>query len=369
MAGVVLKNVVKTYPGGVTAVNNLNIDIRDKEFIVLAGPTGCGKTTTLKMIAGLEEITSGEIFIGDKLCNDVAPKDRNIAMVFQNCALYPDMTVFDNMAFGLKLRKTPKEEIKKRVHDAARILSIEHLLDKEPEALSGCQRQRVALGRVIVHEPKVFLMDEPLSTLDADLRVQMRADLSRLHQKLNITFIYVTGDQTEALAMGTRIAVMKDGIIQQVGTPQKLYHEPVNQFVAGFIGSPQMNFAGAAVVKENGKIFLEFGEYKLLLPSGKAEILEKLGYIGKEIVFGIRPEDIHNESTGPENGSGVLNASVEAAERLDSETFLYTMIHDLSFTARVSPGLQTQAGETIKLVFDMDRMHIFDKKTEKCIAH
>ena len=370
MAGVILKDVVKTYAGGVTAVSGFNIDIKDKEFIILVGPSGCGKTTTLRMIAGLEEITSGELYIGDKLCNDVAPKDRDIAMVFQNYALYPHMTVFDNMAFGLQLRKTPKEEIKKRVHDAARILSIEHLLDRKPKALSGGQRQRVALGRAIVREPKVFLMDEPLSNLDAKLRVQMRTEISKLHKKLNTTFIYVTHDQTEALTMGTRIVVMKDGLIQQVDNPQMLYDQPVNQFVAGFIGSPQMNFADATVLKEGDKVFLNLGEYKLLLPASKGSALEKQGYVGKEVIFGIRPEDIHDEFTELEDSdSGILDASVEVTERLGSETFLYIILNGLNFTARVSPKSKTQAGENVKIVLDMMKVHVFDKETEKAVVH
>ncbi|NLO99346.1 MAG: sn-glycerol-3-phosphate ABC transporter ATP-binding protein UgpC [Clostridiaceae bacterium] len=369
MAGVVLKNVYKTYPGGVTAVSDFNIEIEDKEFIILVGPSGCGKTTTLRMIAGLEEITQGELYIGDKLCNDVAPKDRDIAMVFQNYALYPHMTVFDNMAFGLKLRKTPKEEIKRRVHEAARILSIEHLLDRKPKALSGGQRQRVALGRAIVREPKVFLMDEPLSNLDAKLRVQMRTEISKLHLKLNTTFIYVTHDQTEALTMGTRIVVMKDGFVQQIDSPQKLYDEPVNVFVAGFIGSPQMNMANALVEKQGDKVVLKFGEYTLELPENKAKVLEEQGYIGKEVIFGIRPEDIHDEEDWIANNNGVLDASVEVTERLGSETYLYVLINDINFTARVSPKSKTNAGENIKVVFDMPHIHIFDKETEKAIVH
>ncbi len=370
MAGVVLKNVYKTYAGGVTAVSDFNIDIQDKEFIILVGPSGCGKTTTLRMIAGLEEITSGELYIGDKLCNDVAPKDRDIAMVFQNYALYPHMTVFDNMAFGLKLRKTPKEEIKRRVHEAARILSIEHLLDRRPKALSGGQRQRVALGRAIVREPKVFLMDEPLSNLDAKLRVQMRTEISKLHLKLNTTFIYVTHDQTEALTMGTRIVVMKDGFVQQIDSPQKLYDEPVNVFVAGFIGSPQMNFSTVGVEKHGDKVCLKFGEDKLELPANKAKILEEQGYIGKEVVFGIRPEDIHDEETPLENvKTSLISANVEVTERLGSETYLYLIINGINFTARVSPKSKTQAGDDIKVLFDLSRIHLFDKETEKAIVH
>ncbi len=369
MAGVTLKNVFKTYPGGVTAVSDFNIDIEDKEFIILVGPSGCGKTTTLRMIAGLEEITSGELYIGDKLCNDVAPKDRDIAMVFQNYALYPHMTVFDNMAFGLKLRKTPKEEIKRRVHETARILSIEHLLDRKPKALSGGQRQRVALGRAIVREPKVFLMDEPLSNLDAKLRVQMRTEISKLHLKLNTTFIYVTHDQTEALTMGTRIVVMKDGFVQQIDSPQKLYDEPVNAFVAGFMGSPQMNMANALIEKQGDKVILKFGEYTLGLPENKAKALEEQGYIGKEVIFGIRPEDIHDEDEWLANNNEVLDASVEVTERLGSETYLYVLINEINFTARVSPKSTTNAGEKIKVVFDMPHVHIFDKDTEKAIVH
>jgi len=371
MAGVRLKNVSKIYPGGVKAVSDFNIDIEDKEFIILVGPSGCGKTTTLRMIAGLEEISEGELYIGDKLCNDVAPKDRDIAMVFQNYALYPHMTVFDNMAFGLKLRKTPKDEIKRRVHEAARILSIEHLLDRKPKALSGGQRQRVALGRAIVREPKVFLMDEPLSNLDAKLRVQMRTEISKLHLKLNTTFIYVTHDQTEALTMGTRIVVMKDGVIQQIDSPQKLYDEPANLFVAGFIGSPQMNFGNAIVEKsDDGKISLKFGEYSLELPPEKASALEKQGYVGKEVVFGVRPEDIHeNAATLGAHASVPLKADVEVTERLGSETLLYVVINDVNFTARVSPKSTVQANDKIQLTFDMGRIHIFDKETEKAIVH
>ncbi len=370
MAGVKLNNVFKVYAGNVTAVSDFNIDIEDKEFIILVGPSGCGKTTTLRMIAGLEEISSGELYIGDKLCNDVAPKDRDIAMVFQNYALYPHMSVFDNMAFGLKLRKVPKDEIKRKVHEAARILSIEHLLDRKPKALSGGQRQRVALGRAIVREPKVFLMDEPLSNLDAKLRVQMRTEISKLHQKLDTTFIYVTHDQTEALTMGTRIVVMKDGFVQQIDNPQRLYDEPVNIFVAGFIGSPQMNFGNAIVEKQGSNVVLAFGNYKLALPANKAAEIEKQGYVGKEVVFGIRPEDIHDEIDSAENnGSAPMKANVEVTERLGSETYLYVIINDINFTARVSPKSKTQAGEEVALVFDMARIHLFDKETEKAIIH
>ncbi|NLW03416.1 MAG: sn-glycerol-3-phosphate ABC transporter ATP-binding protein UgpC [Clostridiaceae bacterium] len=373
MASVKLVNVSKIFPGGVKAVSDFNIEIEDKEFIILVGPSGCGKTTTLRMIAGLEEVTEGELYIGDKLCNDVAPKDRDIAMVFQNYALYPHMSVFDNMAFGLKLRKTPKDEIKRRVHEAARILNIEHLLDRKPKALSGGQRQRVALGRAIVREPKVFLMDEPLSNLDAKLRVQMRTEISKLHLKLNTTFIYVTHDQTEAMTMGTRIVVMKDGFIQQIDSPQKLYDEPANLFVAGFIGSPQMNFGNAVVQKDDdNKLSLVFGEYKLALTPKKSAELEKQGYIGKEVVFGIRPENIHEEDEAGILGnlaSVPLTANVEVTERLGSETLLYVVINDTSFTARVSPKSKAQPEEKINLLFDTARLHVFDKETEKAIVH
>ena len=272
MASVSLKHIYKIYQGGVTAVSDFTLDIEDKEFIVLVGPSGCGKSTTLRMVAGLEEISECELYIGDKLVNDVAPKDRDIAMVFQNYALYPHMTVYDNMAFGLKLRKTPKPEIEKRVREAAKILDIEHLLNRKPKALSGGQRQRVALGRAIVREPKVFLMDEPLSNLDAKLRVQMRTEITKLHHRLQTTFIYVTHDQTEAMTMGSRIVVMKDGFIQQVDTPQNLYDYPGNQFVAGFIGSPQMNFFTVKLTKSGDGVYAVFGNNKVKIPEGKLKM-------------------------------------------------------------------------------------------------
>ncbi len=324
MAGLKLKNVVKSYPNGFVAVRDFNLDIDDKEFIIFVGPSGCGKSTTLRMIAGLEEISGGELYIGDKQMNDVAPKDRDIAMVFQNYALYPHMSVYDNMAFGLKLRKTPKEEIEKRVREAARILDIEHLLDRKPKALSGGQRQRVAMGRAIVREPKVFLMDEPLSNLDAKLRVQMRTEISKLHKRLETTFIYVTHDQTEAMTLGTRIVVLKDGIIQQVDSPQNLYHKPNNLFVAGFIGSPQMNFMDAKVVKEGSDVFLVVGSNKIKLPEQKAKIVADGGYVGKDVVMGIRPEDLHDEEIFLETSSdSVITTNVEVTEMLGAEIFLY----------------------------------------------
>lgn len=370
MASVKLKNVYKRFEGGVTAVSDFNLDIEDKEFIILVGPSGCGKTTTLRMVAGLEEITEGEIYIADKLVNDVQPKDRDIAMVFQNYALYPHMTVFDNMAFGLKLRKTPKDEIKKRVHEAAKILEIDHLLDRKPKALSGGQRQRVALGRAIVRDPKVFLMDEPLSNLDAKLRVQMRLEITKLHQRLNTTFIYVTHDQTEALTMGTRIVVMKDGLIQQVDTPTSLYDKPLNMFVAGFIGSPQMNFINVTVEKRGEEVHLKFGANDVKLPEGKAKKLEGTDYIGKGVVMGIRPESMHDEAAFLESmPDSIVNAKVEVVEMLGSETLLHMFIEDVSCTARVNPRTKTRSGDTIKIAIDTNRIHLFDKETEKTILN
>lgn len=368
MASVVLKGVTKRYDGGVTAVSNFNLDIEDKEFIILVGPSGCGKTTTLRMIAGLEEITEGEVYIGDKLVNDVQPKDRDIAMVFQNYALYPHMTVFDNMAFGLKLRRTPKTEIKRRVQEAAKVLEIEHLLDRKPKALSGGQRQRVALGRAIVRNPKVFLMDEPLSNLDAKLRVQMRIEISKLHQRLQTTFIYVTHDQTEAMTMGTRIVVMKDGFIQQVDSPQSLYERPVNLFVAGFIGSPQMNFLNVKLEKRGEETYLTFGKHALLLPEGKAKSTSE--YVGKDLVLGIRPEHVHDEAVYLESMSkSTADARVEVIEMLGSETLLYLFVEEFNLTARVNPRTTARAGDVIKIAFDTNRIHLFDKETENVVVN
>ena len=370
MASVSLKHIYKIYTGGVTAVSDFTLDIEDKEFIVLVGPSGCGKSTTLRMVAGLEEITDGELYIADKLVNDVAPKDRDIAMVFQNYALYPHMTVYDNMAFGLKLRKTPKAEIERRVKEAARILDIEHLLNRKPKALSGGQRQRVALGRAIVREPKVFLMDEPLSNLDAKLRVQMRTEITKLHQRLQTTFIYVTHDQTEALTMGSRIVVMKDGFVQQVDTPQNLYDYPINQFVAGFIGSPQMNLFNAKLVREGDQIWAEFGENKILIPKGKIAKLTDESYIGKEVVMGIRPENIHDEQVFiAAQPNSLINVKVEVVELLGSETFLYLHASgkDTNVIARVNPRTPTRGGDSIQVAFDTNHLHFFDKDTEQTI--
>ena len=370
MADLQLKGVYKRFSGNVTAVNDFTLDIEDKEFIILVGPSGCGKSTTLRMIAGLEEITEGELYIDGKLVNDVAPKDRDIAMVFQNYALYPHMTVFENMAFALKLRKTPKDEIKRRVHEAAKILDIEHLLERKPKALSGGQRQRVALGRAIVRNPKVFLMDEPLSNLDAKLRVAMRTEINKLHKKLQTTFIYVTHDQTEAMTMGTRIVVMKDGIVQQVDSPANLYTKPCNMFVAGFIGSPQMNFVDAKLVKKDDGLYIEFSGESILLPEGKASRPELEEYIGKEVVLGIRPEDIHDDeahiSASPNNA---VKAEVDVTEMMGAETYLYLKIAGKQFVARVNQRSTAKADDCIDVVFDVNKIHLFDKETEKTIIN
>ncbi len=369
MADLQLKHIYKRYAGGVTAVSDFTLDIDDKEFIILVGPSGCGKSTTLRMVAGLEEISEGELYIGGRLVNDVAPKDRDIAMVFQNYALYPHMTVFENMAFGLKLRKTPKDEIKKRVTEAAKILDIEHLLDRKPKALSGGQRQRVAMGRAIVRNPKVFLMDEPLSNLDAKLRVAMRTEIKKLHNKLQTTFMYVTHDQTEAMTMGTRIVVMKDGVIQQVDTPANLYTKPDNVFVAGFIGSPQMNFVTATLSKENGSVYASFGDNKIMIPNGKVTP-ELEGYIGKEVIVGIRPEDIHDdEAFISSRTEAVCNAYVEVTEMMGAETYLYLELAGEQFTARVNQRSTAKIGDTIKVAFETNKIHIFDKDTEMAIVH
>lgn len=371
MAGVVLKNIGKVYQGGVRAVTDFNLKIKDKEFIILVGPSGCGKSTTLRMIAGLEEISEGELYIDERLVNDIAPKDRDIAMVFQNYALYPHMTVYENMAFGLKLRKVSKEEIKRRVDEAARILDISHLLDRRPKALSGGQRQRVALGRAIVREPKVFLLDEPLSNLDAKLRAQMRTELSKLHLRLGTTFIYVTHDQTEAMTMADRIVVMKDGFIQQVDTPQNLYDEPCNLFVAGFIGSPQMNFIEAKLTKRGDDVFVNFADFSLKLPKEKimTERYEKLmSYGGKQVIMGVRPECIHDEDLEkyPES---VITVNVEVTELMGAETFLYLDAKENKMTARVNPHTKAKPGDTINVAIDMSRVHLFDIDTEETIIN
>ncbi len=370
MASLKLVNINKTYPNGFVAVKEFNLDIKDKEFIIFVGPSGCGKSTTLRMIAGLEEITGGELYIDDKLMNDVEPKDRDIAMVFQNYALYPHMSVYDNMAFGLKLRKVPKDQIEKLVNEAAKILGIEQLLDRKPKALSGGQRQRVAMGRAIVRNPKVFLMDEPLSNLDAKLRVQMRIEISKIHQRLEATIIYVTHDQTEAMTLGTRIVVMKDGVIQQVDTPQNLYDKPNNLFVAGFMGSPQMNFIDSVCTLKGNDLYLVFGSTEIKVPEARAKKLIDGGYVDKEVVLGIRPEDIKDEvefiAAHPE---AAFAATVRVYELLGAEVFLYFSVDDFDITARVSPRTEARPGDTVTIAMDLTKMHVFDKETEQIITH
>ena len=370
MASLSLQHINKTYPNGFQAVKDFNLEIEDKEFIIFVGPSGCGKSTTLRMIAGLEEISGGTFKIGDKVMNDVEPKDRDIAMVFQNYALYPHMTVYDNMAFGLKLRKVPKDQIDKAVREAARILDLEKLLDRKPKALSGGQRQRVAMGRAIVRNPKVFLMDEPLSNLDAKLRVQMRIEISKIHQRLGATIIYVTHDQTEAMTLGTRIVVMKDGVVQQVDTPQHLYEQPGNLFVAGFMGSPQMNFLDAQIAEKGGDLIAKVGEYDVVIPAAKAKVLKDGGYVGKTVVLGIRPEDIHDSQMFIEASPSVpMTSTVKVYELLGAEVFLYFDVNGTQVTARVDPRTNSKTGDTIKFAFDMEKSHFFDKETELTICN
>ena len=368
MASLSLKDVCKVYPNGYKAVQNFNMEIADKEFIIFVGPSGCGKSTTLRMIAGLEDISSGEFKIDGKLMNDVEPKDRDIAMVFQNYALYPHMTVYDNMAFGLKLRKVPKDEIDKAVKEAARILDLTHLLDRKPKALSGGQRQRVAMGRAIVRNPKVFLMDEPLSNLDAKLRVQMRTEIAKLHQRLGTTIIYVTHDQTEAMTLGSRIVVMKDGIVQQIDSPQNLYDMPCNLFVAGFMGSPQMNFVDAVARVEGSKAFLDVEGQSIELPAEKAKKVIAGGYNGKPVIFGIRPENII-EVKGEKKAPYQFESKVNVYELLGAEVFLYFDLGNANITARVEPTTKVRPGDTVKYTFDTKKIHVFDKETELTIAN
>ena len=388
MASLLLKDIYKVYQSGVVAVTDFTLDIQDKEFIVFVGPSGCGKSTTLRMIAGLEEISDGELYIDGKLVNTVQPKDRDIAMVFQNYALYPHMTVYDNMAFGLKLRKMPRAEIDARVKEAARILGLETYLQRKPKALSGGQRQRVALGRAIVREPKVFLLDEPLSTLDAKLRSQMRTEITKLHHRLATTFIYVTHDQVEAMTMGTRIVVMKDGFIQQVDAPQKLYDYPANMFVAGFIGSPQMNFFDAVLTGTKTKVFVEFEGFKIPYPKAKAATiinLEEYLNTGKPVVFGVRPEDFHDDDTfKAASPDTMVDVKVDVVEKLGAETLLYCTFGEdeeeleegqikslvqtnTQMIARVDSRSTTQANTSVKLAIDIVHSHLFDKETELSI--
>ena len=350
MASISCRHIYKIYPGNVTAVKDFNLEIADKEFIVFVGPSGCGKSTTLRMIAGLEEISKGEMYIGDRLINDVPPKDRDIAMVFQNYALYPHMTVYKNMAFGLELRKMPKDDIDKRVREAAKILEIEHLLDRKPKALSGGQRQRVALGRAMVRNPAVFLLDEPLSNLDAKLRTSMRTEIIKLHKKLATTFIYVTHDQTEAMTMGDRIVVMRDGVIQQVDTPQNLYDYPCNIFVAGFIGSPQMNFLDGTVIP---------------LPQEKTADGKLAAYVGKSLKVGIRPEDMKDDEEFLEkHPSSHIDTEVEVSELMGAEIYLYLTYKGQNLMARVAPTSKSRRGDKVTMAMDTHKIHLFDPETE-----
>lgn len=363
MASVKYDHVWKRF-GDFTALNDLNIEIIDKEFLVLVGPSGCGKTTALRCLAGLEEVSDGNVMIGDTVVNDVPPKDRDIAMVFQSYALYPHMTVFDNMAFGLKLRKTPKEDIKRRVEEAAGILGIEALLKRKPRELSGGQRQRVAVGRAIVREPKVFLFDEPLSNLDAKLRVQTRAEISKLHNRLQTTFIYVTHDQTEAMTMASRIAVMNKGLLQQLDTPQMLYDFPNNLFVAGFIGSPAMNFFSAKIRKDDSHLIIDADAFTVKMPDNKVATYAHL--VDKEIIFGIRPEDIHNPEFVPMNvTTSEVSAKVDVTELMGNEIFLYLISGKHDYVARVDPRTRFSIGEEVKVAFSMDNFHIFDPSLDR----
>jgi multiple sugar transport system ATP-binding protein len=365
VASVTYDHVTKRF-GDVVAVNDLDIQIADKEFLVLVGPSGCGKSTALRCLAGLEEITEGQILIGDRVVNDVAPKDRDIAMVFQSYALYPHMSVYDNMAFGLKLRKTPKGDVDRRVKEAARDLGIEMLLERKPKQLSGGQRQRVAVGRAIVRHPRVFLMDEPLSNLDAKLRVEARAMISRLHHRLETTFIYVTHDQVEAMTMGMRIAVLKDGILQQLDTPQNLYDRPDNMFVAGFIGSPAMNFFDATLVGTKEEMYVDGGTFRVKLPSRKAVLVAE--YLGQEVVFGVRPEDIHDRQYAPPGITAApLTVKVDVTELMGNEIFVYLLTGQKTFIARVDPRTQARIGQDLDVVMNMDNVHIFDRQTEGAI--
>ena len=370
MASLSLTNVCKVYPNGFEAVKDFSLEVEDQEFIIFVGPSGCGKSTTLRMIAGLEDISDGVFKIDGKVMNDVEPKDRDIAMVFQNYALYPHMTVFDNMAFGLKLRKVPKDEIKKKVEEAAKILDLEKLLDRKPKALSGGQRQRVAMGRAIVRNPKVFLMDEPLSNLDAKLRVQMRSEIASLHNRLKATIIYVTHDQTEAMTLGTRIVVLKDGVIMQVDSPQKLYNEPNNLFVAGFIGSPQMNFIDAVCKVEGERVTLNFEKTSVVLPPAKAKKLIDGGYNGKTVVMGIRPEDIGDSQIEIEaHKDAVFETDVTGYELLGSEVLLYFNVAGTAMTAKVDSRTTARMGDHITLAIDPEKIHCFDKETELTITN
>ena len=365
----VIKNLNLHY-GDFHALKNINMNIPKNQITAFIGPSGCGKSTTLRMIAGLEDISGGTLEIDGKVMNDVEPKDRDIAMVFQNYALYPHMTVYDNMAFGLKLRKVPKDEIDRKVKEAARILDLEKLLDRKPKALSGGQRQRVAMGRAIVRNPKVFLMDEPLSNLDAKLRVQMRIEISKIHQRLGATIIYVTHDQTEAMTLGTRIVVMKDGVVQQVDTPQNLYNTPCNLFVAGFIGSPQMNFMDAVVDIKGNDVTLTVGKHTLKVPASKKQALIDGGYNGRTVVLGIRPEDVHDSQAFISNSpDSVIESTIKVYELLGAEVYLYFDLEGTQMTARVNPRTTLRNGDHAVFALDMEKIHIFDKETELTITN
>ncbi|MBN1639941.1 MAG: ABC transporter ATP-binding protein [Anaerolineae bacterium] len=367
MASVTYQHATKVF-GNVVAVKDLTIDIPDREFLVFVGPSGCGKTTSLRLLAGLEELTSGDIYIGDRLVNDVPPKERDIAMVFQSYALYPHMSVYDNMAFGLRLRKTPKDDIDARVKEAADRLDILELLDRKPRQLSGGQRQRVAVGRAIVRNPAVFLMDEPLSNLDAKLRIEARAMLSRLHQRLETTFIYVTHDQMEAMTMGSRIAVMRDGVLQQIDTPQALYNTPNSIFVAGFIGTPSMNFFDATLVRTDEAMYIQSDTFKLRVPADKAKLYAEKGYVGKEVVFGIRPNDIFDpDFQAPNITPQTVNCRVDITELMGNEIFLYLLTGKDEFVARVDPRSRARVGNELSVIFNMDHIHLFDRDTEVAI--
>ena len=369
MASISMRNMFKIYPGDVVAVKDFSLEIADKEFVILVGPSGCGKSTMLRMIAGLEDISKGELYIGERLVNEVQPKDRNIAMVFQSYALYPHMTVYKNMAFALELKKTPKDEIDSRVREAARVLDIGHLLNRKPKALSGGQRQRVALGRAMVRNPAVFLLDEPLSNLDAKLRASMRTELIKLHKQLGTTFVYVTHDQTEAMTMGDRIVVMSNSVMQQVDTPQSLYDYPCNMFVAGFIGSPQMNFLDAILRSDVKGYYLKMGGDRLYIPEERAG--DRLsGYIDKPIKFGIRPEDIKDDDlfiSG--NPDTVINTTVEVSELMGNEVYLYLKYGDTNLIARVAPTTTSRTGDNINVGVNMLKVHLFDADTEEAILN
>ena len=370
MASLSLKNICKVYDNGFEAVKDFNLEIEDKDFIIFVGPSGCGKSTTLRMIAGLEDISSGDLEIDGRVVNDVEAKDRDIAMVFQSYALYPHLTVYDNMAFGLKLKKVPKAEIDEKVEHAAKILDLDKLLDRKPKALSGGQRQRVAMGRAIVREPKVFLMDEPLSNLDAKLRVQMRTEIAKLHERLGATIIYVTHDQTEAMTLGTKIVVLKDGVVQQVDSPQNLYNYPQNKFVAGFIGSPQMNFMDAKVEEKGGKVVLKVENYELVLPEAKAKKVVEGGYVNKTVSVGIRPEHVQDKAELGDSAEGSeIEALINVYELLGSEVYLYFNLGEAPITARVSATTGAKVGDRVKFMLDMNSVHLFDNETGLVITN